>query len=89
MDGTRPGLGFVEPMSTIPTKVPPSGSGWLHEIKHDGFCMMARRDAAGVLTASSARMSLIFEESTSTTSGGFSPSNGAAAKQSQSAIFSL
>jgi ATP-dependent DNA ligase len=27
---------------------PPSGSGCLHEIKHDGFCIMARRDAAGV-----------------------------------------
>jgi bifunctional non-homologous end joining protein LigD len=26
----------------------PSGQGWLHEIKHDGFRIMARRDGAGV-----------------------------------------
>jgi ATP-dependent DNA ligase len=27
---------------------PPAGSDWLDEIKHDGFRIMARRDAAGV-----------------------------------------
>jgi bifunctional non-homologous end joining protein LigD len=27
---------------------PPSGSGWIHEIKHDGFRLMACRDAVGV-----------------------------------------
>ena len=27
---------------------PPSGADWLHEIKHDGFRIMALRDAAGV-----------------------------------------
>jgi bifunctional non-homologous end joining protein LigD len=26
----------------------PSGPGWLHEIKHDGFRILARRDSAGV-----------------------------------------
>jgi bifunctional non-homologous end joining protein LigD len=26
---------------------PPSGTGWVHEIKHDGFRMMVRRDVAG------------------------------------------
>ena len=31
-----------------PAKVPPSGPGWLHEIKHDGFRILARRDGAGV-----------------------------------------
>src|SRR5262249_23791671 len=31
-----------------PAKAPPSGPGWLHEIKHDGFRIMARKDAAGV-----------------------------------------
>lgn len=40
--------GFVEPCLPIPAKRPPSGSGWLHEIKHDGFRLMARRDVAGV-----------------------------------------
>jgi ATP-dependent DNA ligase len=28
--------------------LPPSGPGWLHEIKHDGFRILARKDAAGV-----------------------------------------
>src|SRR5258705_13734837 len=27
---------------------PPVGSGWLHEIKHDGFRLFARRDGEGV-----------------------------------------
>jgi hypothetical protein len=27
---------------------PPSGSEWLHEIKHDGFRLLACRDAAGI-----------------------------------------
>ena len=26
----------------------PSGPGWIHEIKHDGFRILARRDGAGV-----------------------------------------
>jgi organic hydroperoxide reductase OsmC/OhrA len=32
---TRPGLGFIEPRLPSPAKAPPSGPGWLHEIKHD------------------------------------------------------
>ena len=43
-----PELGFIEPCLPSPAKAPPSGSGWLHEIKHDGFRIMARRDGAGV-----------------------------------------
>jgi bifunctional non-homologous end joining protein LigD len=27
---------------------PPKGTGWIHEIKHDGFRILARRDAKGV-----------------------------------------
>src|SRR5947207_10249852 len=45
---TRPGLGIIEPCLPSPAKVPPSGPGWLHEIKHDGFRILARRDSAGV-----------------------------------------
>jgi len=45
---TRPGLGIIEPCLPSPAKVPPSGSGWIHEIKHDGFRILARRDSAGV-----------------------------------------
>jgi ATP-dependent DNA ligase len=29
-------------------KTPPAGPGWLHEIKHDGFRIIAKRDAGGV-----------------------------------------
>jgi hypothetical protein len=28
----------------IPSQKPPSGSAWVHEIKHDGYRLMARRD---------------------------------------------
>ena len=45
---TRPGLGVIEPCLPSPAKAPPVGPDWLHEIKHDGFRIMARRDSAGV-----------------------------------------
>jgi bifunctional non-homologous end joining protein LigD len=45
---TRPGLGIIEPCLPSPAKVPPSGPGWIHEIKHDGFRILARRDSTGV-----------------------------------------
>jgi bifunctional non-homologous end joining protein LigD len=45
---TRPGLGIIEPCLPSSAKAPPSGPGWIHEIKHDGFRIMARRDGAGV-----------------------------------------
>src|SRR6516225_7859597 len=45
---TRPGLAIIEPCLPSPAKAPPSGPGWLHEIKQDGFRIMARRDGAGV-----------------------------------------
>jgi bifunctional non-homologous end joining protein LigD len=35
-------------MSAISREGAPSGPGWIHEIKHDGFRIMARRDGAGV-----------------------------------------
>jgi ATP-dependent DNA ligase len=39
---------LVEPCLPSPAKAPPSGPDWLHEIKHDGLRILARRDAAGV-----------------------------------------
>jgi bifunctional non-homologous end joining protein LigD len=46
---SRPGLGIViEPCLPSPAKAPPSRPGWIHEIKHDGMRIMARRDGAGV-----------------------------------------
>jgi bifunctional non-homologous end joining protein LigD len=44
---TRPS-GFIDPCLPSPAERPPSGAGWVHEIKHDGFRLMARRDGAGV-----------------------------------------
>src|SRR5262245_36578247 len=40
--------GFIQPCLPSPAERPPSGSGWFHEIKLDGFRLMARRDVAGV-----------------------------------------
>jgi bifunctional non-homologous end joining protein LigD len=40
--------GFIEPCLPSPAPKPPVGVGWIHEIKHDGFRMLVRRDAAGV-----------------------------------------
>jgi len=45
----RPGLGIIDPCLPSPAKVPPSGPGWIHEIKHDGFRILAPRGPAGVL----------------------------------------
>jgi ATP-dependent DNA ligase len=45
---TRPGLGIIEPCLPSPAKAPASGPRWIHEIKHDGFRILARRDSAGV-----------------------------------------
>jgi bifunctional non-homologous end joining protein LigD len=44
----RPGLGIIEPCLPSPAKAPPSGPGWLHEIKHDGFRILAQKDATDV-----------------------------------------
>jgi bifunctional non-homologous end joining protein LigD len=40
--------GHIKPCLPLPAERPPSGPDWLHEIKHDGFRIMARRDANGV-----------------------------------------
>ena len=41
-------LGFIAPC--LPTKAPrpPTGEAWLHEIKHDGFRVIARKDGVRV-----------------------------------------
>jgi bifunctional non-homologous end joining protein LigD len=41
-------LGFVPPC--LPTKAPqpPTGEAWLHEIKHDGFRVVARKDGTRI-----------------------------------------
>jgi hypothetical protein len=40
--------GFLDPC--IPSRVPkpPSGPGWVHEINHDGYRLIVRRDGKAV-----------------------------------------
>jgi hypothetical protein len=40
--------GFIQPCLPTKTDKLPSGSQWLHEIKHDGFRVIARKDGPRV-----------------------------------------
>ena len=40
--------GFIQPCLPMKAPKPPSGALWLHEIKHDGFRVIARKDGARV-----------------------------------------
>jgi bifunctional non-homologous end joining protein LigD len=59
--------GFIRPALPSAAETPPNGTGWVHEIKHDGYRLMVRRDGAGIrlLTRNghdwSARFPLILE----------------------------
>ena len=50
----RPRQPFGAPELCLPTsaKAPPSGPDWIHEIKHDGFRILARRAGSTVLLIS-------------------------------------
>lgn len=39
---------FVPPQLALPALSPPTGEGWLHELKLDGYRMQARKDGSGV-----------------------------------------
>jgi ATP-dependent DNA ligase len=39
---------FIAPCLPINAPQPPSGEQWLHEIKHDGFRIIARKDGKRV-----------------------------------------
>jgi ATP-dependent DNA ligase len=45
---TRHPTGFVAPCLPSKAALPPSGPEWLHEIKHDGYRLMVRRDGSRV-----------------------------------------
>jgi bifunctional non-homologous end joining protein LigD len=45
---TPPRPGFIEPCLPSSAERPPSGPEWVHEIKHDGYRLMARRDHDGI-----------------------------------------
>jgi ATP-dependent DNA ligase len=40
--------GFVVPAQPIKASKPPSGPDWVHEIKHDGYRLIVRRDGPTV-----------------------------------------
>jgi len=39
----NPPVGFIRPCELTLVDRPPAGAGWLHEIKHDGFRILARK----------------------------------------------
>src|SRR5215472_16659068 len=43
-----PRSGFIKPCLPSPADRPPTGPDWVHEIKHDGYRLMARRDPIGI-----------------------------------------
>jgi bifunctional non-homologous end joining protein LigD len=40
-----PPIGFIQPCQPTLVAHPPAGPGWLHEMKHDGYRLLARKDA--------------------------------------------
>jgi ATP dependent DNA ligase domain len=45
---TLPVGGFIQPCLPIKAPKPPMGAAWLHEIKHDVYRLMARRDPVSI-----------------------------------------
>jgi bifunctional non-homologous end joining protein LigD len=43
-----PPTSFIEPCLPTTAENPPAGPDWIHEIKHDGYRLMARRDPVGI-----------------------------------------
>jgi bifunctional non-homologous end joining protein LigD len=60
-------FGFIRPALPAPAETPPNGTGWIHEIQHDGYRLMVRRVPAGIRLLTrigrdwSARFPLILE----------------------------
>jgi hypothetical protein len=40
----NPPVGFIRPCEPALTDRAPAGPGWLHEVKHDGFRILARKE---------------------------------------------
>jgi hypothetical protein len=40
-------VGFIRPCEPVLVDRPPAGPGWLHEVKHDGFWILARKEGEG------------------------------------------
>ena len=43
-----PPAGFILPCQPLLVPKPPAGLGWLHEVKHDGYRIIARKDGSRV-----------------------------------------
>ena len=43
-----PPVGFIPPCQPLLVDKPPAGSDWLHEVKHDGYRIIARKDGSRV-----------------------------------------
>jgi bifunctional non-homologous end joining protein LigD len=43
-----PPAGFILPCQPLLVDRPPAGSGWLHEVKHDGYRIIARKEGSRV-----------------------------------------
>jgi ATP-dependent DNA ligase len=43
-----PPAGFIQPCQPTLVAYPPAGPGWLHEVKHDGFRILARKQGERV-----------------------------------------
>jgi bifunctional non-homologous end joining protein LigD len=41
-------LGFIPQQLCVRADKPPTGTGWVHEIKFDGYRMLAIKDTEGV-----------------------------------------
>src|SRR5215475_1304917 len=48
MRNTRLPAGFVVPAQPLKASKPPSGADWVHEIMHDGYRLIVRRDGPTV-----------------------------------------
>ncbi len=44
-----PPAGFVQPAQPTLVAKPPAGPEWIHEVKHDGYRLLARKDAGRVV----------------------------------------
>jgi ATP-dependent DNA ligase len=51
--------GFIAPCLPTKTDKLPSGDLWLHEIKHDGFRVIARKDGDRVRITEAGRRALV------------------------------
>jgi bifunctional non-homologous end joining protein LigD len=43
-----PPVGFIRPCQPFLVVRPPAGPGWLHEVKHDGYRIVARKQGESV-----------------------------------------